>query len=212
MALSRRQVLLAAVELADRDGLGSLSMRSLARHVGVEAMSLYHHVANKEALLDGMVDIVFSEIHLPRSDRDWTDEMRRRSASGREALTRHRWAIGLMDSRSEPGPETLRHHDAVLGCLRAGGFPVRLAAHAIAVLDAYLYGFMVQELSLPLPSGTDIAELADQILASMPVGSLPHLAELTREVVLRPGYAFGDEFGFGLELVLDGLARRLAEA
>ncbi len=211
MALTRRQVLLAAVELADRDGLASLSMRSLARHVGVEAMSLYHHIANKEALLDGMVDIVFSEIHLPRNDRDWADEMRRRSNSGREALTRHRWAIGLMDSRSAPGPDTLRHHDAVLGCLRSGGFPVRLAAHAFAVLDAFLYGFMVQELSLPLPTGTDIAGLADQILASMPADSLPHLAELTREVVLQPGYAFGDEFGFGLELVLDGLARRLAE-
>ncbi|HET6654253.1 MAG TPA: TetR/AcrR family transcriptional regulator [Nocardioides sp.] len=211
MALTRQQVLLAAVELADRDGLASLSMRSLARHVGVEAMSLYHHVANKEALLDGMVDVVFSEMHLPRTDGDWADEMRKRSASGREALTRHRWAIGLMDSRSAPGPDTLRHHDAVLGCLRAGGFPVRLAAHAFAVLDAYLYGFMVQELSLPLPSGTDIAALADQILASMPVDSLPHLAELTREVVLKPGYAFGDEFEFGLELVLDGLTRRLAE-
>jgi AcrR family transcriptional regulator len=211
MALTRRQVLLAAVELADRDGLASLSMRSLARHVGVEAMSLYHHVANKEALLDGMVDIVFSEMHLPRSDRDWADEMRQRSDSGREALTRHRWAIGLMDSRSAPGPDTLRHHDAVLGCLRAGGFPVRLAAHAFAVLDAYLYGFMVQELSLPFPTGTDIAGLADRILASMPADSLPHLAELTREVVLQPGYAFGDEFGFGLELVLDGLARRLAD-
>jgi AcrR family transcriptional regulator len=211
MALTRRQVLLAAVELADRDGLASLSMRSLARHVGVEAMSLYHHIANKEALLDGMVDIVFSEMHLPRNDRDWADEMRRRSNSGREALTRHRWAIGLMDSRSAPGPDTLRHHDAVLGCLRAGGFPVRLAAHAFAVLDAFLYGFMVQELSLPLPTGTDLAGLADQILASMPADSLPHLAELTREVVLQPGYAFGDEFGFGLELVLDGLARRLAD-
>jgi AcrR family transcriptional regulator len=211
MALTREQILLAAVELADRDGLPSLSMRSLARHVGVEAMSLYHHVANKEALLDGMVDVVFSEMHLPRSDRDWADEMRKRSTSGREALTRHRWAVGLMDSRSAPGADTLRHHDAVLGCLRAGGFPVRLAGHAFAVLDSYLYGFMVQELSLPLPSGTDIAGLADQILASMPADSLPHLAELTREVVLKPGYAFGDEFGFGLELVLDGLARRLAD-
>ena len=211
MALTRQQVLLAAVELADRDGLASLSMRSLARHVGVEAMSLYHHVANKEALLDGMVDVVFSEMHLPRSDRDWADEMRKRSASGREALTRHRWAVGLMDSRSAPGPDTLRHHDAVLGSLRAGGFPVRLAAHAFAVLDAYLYGFMVQELSLPLPQGTDLAGLADQILASMPADSLPHLAELTREVVLKPGYAFGDEFDFGLELVLDGLARRLPQ-
>jgi AcrR family transcriptional regulator len=211
MALTRQQVLLAAVELADKQGLASLSMRALARHVGVEAMSLYHHVANKEALLDGMVDVVFSEMHLPRGDCPWDDEMRRRAVSGREVLTRHRWAVGLMDSRSAPGPDTLRHHDAVLGCLRAGGFPVRLAAHAFAVLDAYLYGFMVQELSLPLPSGADLTELADQILASMPPDSLPHLAELTREVVLKPGYDFGDEFGYGLEIVLDGLARRLAE-
>jgi AcrR family transcriptional regulator len=176
-------------------------------------MSLYHHVANKEALLDGMVDLVFSEFHLPRTGQDWAGELRLRAASAREALRRHRWAIGLMDSRSAPGLETLRHHDAVLGCLRAAGFSVPMAAHAFAVLDAHLYGFMVQELSLPFEGDDDdLHDLADSIMGDLPAGELPHLLELTREHVLQPGYDFGDEFGYGLDLILDGLERRRGSA
>jgi AcrR family transcriptional regulator len=200
------------VEIADRDGLGALSMRALAAQLGVEAMSLYHHVANKDALLDGMVDVVFGEMHLPRAGEDWATEMRLRSESGRAALTRHRWAIGLMDSRSAPGPENLRHHDAVLGCLRAGGFSVPMAAHAFAVLDAHLYGFIVQELALPFQAEGELEDLADRIMGNLPPDGLPHLVELTVEHVLKPGYAFGDEFGFGLDLILEGLARRRDEA
>lgn len=210
-ALTRERVLRAGVEVADAEGIGALSMRSLARRLGVEAMSLYHHVANKEQLLDGMVDLVFAEIHLPVAGSDWAEEMRLRSESGREVLTRHRWAVGLMDSRSAPGPATLRHHDAVLGCLRAAGFPVALAAHAFAVLDAHLYGFMVQELSLPFRGSADLHQLADSIMGDLPVDSLPHLAELVRNHVLLPGYDFGDEFGYGVNLVLEGLGRRLAD-
>jgi AcrR family transcriptional regulator len=206
--LTRDAVLAAAVGLADREGLAALSMRALARHLGVEAMSLYHHVANKEALLDGMVDAVFEEIHAPRAGADWREEMRLRHASAREALTRHRWAVGLMDSRSSPGPATLRHHDAVLGCLRAGGFSVALSAHAFAILDSHLYGFLVQEVSLPFDDGADMEEVAGEILGSMPVDGLPHLTELAVEHVMRPGYAFSDEFGWGLELILDGLEQR----
>lgn len=205
--LTRDRILRTAVELADAGGIASLSMRSLAGHLGVEAMSLYHHVANKEALLDGMVDVVFSEVHLPRADHDWRAEMRLRSESGRAVLKRHRWAVGLMDSRANPGFETLRHHDAVLGCLRGGGFSVAMTAHAFAVLDAHLYGFMVQELSLPF-EGVNLQDLADQIMGDLPADELPHLAELTVEHVLKPGYSFGDEFGFGLELILDGLEAR----
>jgi len=207
-ALTRAAVLDAAVGLADRDGLAALSMRSLARHLGVEAMSLYHHVANKEALLDGMVDVVFGEIHLPREGADWGTELRLRHESAREVLSRHRWAVGLMDSRSEPGLMTLRHHDAVLGCLRAGGFSVPMAAHAFAVLDAHLYGFLVQELALPFAPGDDLEAMATEMMADFPADALPHLAELTVEHVGKPGYAFGDEFGWGLELILDGLERR----
>jgi AcrR family transcriptional regulator len=210
-ALTRERVLRAGVEVADVEGIGALSMRSLARRLGVEAMSLYHHVANKEQLLDGMVDLVFEEIHLPMVGNDWAQEMRLRSESGREVLTRHRWAVGLMDSRSAPGPATLRHHDAVLGCLRAAGFPIALAAHAFAVLDAHLYGFMVQELSLPFRGSVDLHVLADSIMGGLPVDALPHLAELVRNHVLLPGYDFGDEFGYGLDLILEGLSQRLAD-
>lgn len=110
-------------------------------------MSLYHHVANKEAILDGMVDVVFGEIELPSADVDWRSAMRQRALSAREALTRHPWAIGLMDSRTSPGPETLRHHDAVIGSLRAGGFSIAGTVHAFSVLDSYVYGFVLQELS-----------------------------------------------------------------
>ena len=207
--LTREQVLRSAVEIADRDGIAALSMRALARHLGVEAMSLYHHVANKEALLDGMVDLVFAEIHVPRVGEDWQDEMRLRSHSGREVLTRHRWAVGLMDSRRNPGFATLRHHDAVIGCLRAAGFSVALAAHAFALLDSQLFGFMVQALSLPFEGGgEDLHELAGSILSEVPADALPHFVELATTHVLQPGYDFGDEFGYGLELILDGLERR----
>ena len=205
--LTRPLILERALALADAEGLPAVTMRRLGSELGVEAMSLYHHVPNKEALLDGMVDVVFSEIHLPRADPDWRAEMRLRSESGRAVLKRHRWAVGLMDSRANPGFETLRHHDAVLGCLRAGGFSVAMTAHAFAVLDAHLYGFMVQELSLPF-EGVNLQDLADQIMGALPADELPHLAELTVEHVLKPGYSFGDEFGFGLELILDGLETR----
>jgi AcrR family transcriptional regulator len=206
--LSRETVLAAAVELADRDGLAALSMRSLARHLGVEAMSLYHHVANKEALLDGMVDAVFAEIHAPTRSGDWREELRRRHHSARAALNRHRWAVGLMDSRTSPGPANLRHHDAVLGCLRGGGFTLTMAAHAFALLDSHLYGFLLQEVSLPFDDGDDASEVAGEILGEVPVAGLPHLTEMAVEHVMRPGYAFADEFDWGLELILDGLGER----
>ncbi|MFC6285487.1 TetR/AcrR family transcriptional regulator [Nocardioides sp. GCM10027113] len=205
--LSRDEVVRAGVAIADGSGIGALSMRAVARELGVEAMSLYHHVAGKEDLLDGMVDAVFGELHLPRTDGDWRAELRRRSVSGREALLRHRWAVGLMDSRTSPGLATLRHHDAVLGCLRAAGFSVTMAAHAFALLDAHLYGFLVQEIALPFDEGDDLTPLADAMLGEN-AEALPHLAEVAREVTTRPGYRFGDEFHYGLDLVLDALEAR----
>jgi AcrR family transcriptional regulator len=153
-------VLRAAVALADESGIESLTMRKLGEALGVEAMSLYYHVASKEALLDGMVDLVFSEIDLPTAGADWKSAMRRRAISARGVLSRHPWAIGLMDSRSTPGPATLQHHDAVIGCLRGAGFPVALPAHAFAVLDSYIYGFTLQETSLPFDSPEETAEVA----------------------------------------------------
>ena len=204
--LSRERVLHAAVELADRSGLESLSMRRLGEALGVEAMSLYNHVANKDDLLDGMIDLVFAEIELP-SGTDWRAAMRRRAITVRRVLSGHRWAIGLMESRSSPGPATLRHHDAVIGCLRNAGFSVKLTAHAYSVLDSYIYGFALQERSLPFDTPDETAEMAQTFLAQFPADRYPHLAELTTEHVLRPGYDYGNEFEFGLDLILDGLER-----
>ncbi len=210
--LSRERVLAGAVALADGGGIEALTMRRLGQELGVEAMSLYRHVANKDDLLDGMVDVVFGEIELPGEETDWRSAMRRRAISVRAALTRHPWATPLMQSRSTPGPATLRHHDAVIGSLRSAGFPIALVAHAFSALDSYIYGFALQQRSLPFETGEQTAELAESIMASFPAGDYPHLVELTVQHVLRPGYDYGEEFEFGVDLILDGLesARRAA--
>ncbi|HEX2360571.1 MAG TPA: TetR/AcrR family transcriptional regulator [Jiangellaceae bacterium] len=205
--LNKQRVLRAAVALADRDGVGALSMRKLAQELGVEAMSLYHHVANKSDILDGIVDVVFSEIELPDSDADWKLAMRSRAISARKALRRHPWATGLMDSRSTPGPATLRHHDAVLGVLRHAGFSIEMAAHAFSVLDSYIYGFALQESSLPFETSEELAAVAETIMANLPVDEYPHFTEMAVEHALQPGYDYGDEFEFGLDLILDGIER-----
>ena len=205
--LSRHRVLRAAVAFADESGIGSLSMRKLGEALGVEAMSLYNHVANKDDLLDGMVDFVFSEIDLPSGGADWKTSMRHRGVSARQALARHPWAIGLMESRTSPGPATLRHHDAVIGSLRRGGFSIEMAAHAFSVLDSYIYGFALQEASLPFDTADQTAEVAQMIMSRMPAEEYPHLTELTVTHVLTPGYHYGNEYEFGLDLILDGLER-----
>jgi AcrR family transcriptional regulator len=145
-------------------------MRKLGEALGVEAMSLYNHVASKSDLLDGMIDIVFSEIDLPSGDGGWKDAMRRRAISAREVLRRHPWAIGLMESRISPGSATLRHHDAVLGCLRRAGFSIELTAHAYSLLDSYIYGFALQEAGLPFGTGEEAAKVAHQISAQFGSG------------------------------------------
>jgi AcrR family transcriptional regulator len=202
--LSRDRVLRTAVALADEGGIGALSMRKLGEALGVEAMSLYNHVASKDDLLDGMVDAVFSEIALP-ADGGWKQAMRQRAISAREVLGRHRWAIGLMESRSSPGPATLRHHDAVLGCLRGAGFSVPLTAHAYSLLDSYIYGFALQEASLPFGTAEQTSEVAQEIFEQLPAGEYPHLTELTVQHVLQPGYSYSHEFEIGLDLILDSL-------
>jgi len=202
--LSRDRLLRGAIVVADAGGLGSLTMRSLAQELGVKPMSLYHHVANKEEILDGIIDVVFSEIELPSADPDWRSAMRHRAISARGVLGRHPWATSLMESRTNPGHATLRHHDAVIGVFRCAGFSVAMAAHAYSLLDAYIYGFALQEAGLPFDSKT-APEVAEAILARFPTDEYPYLAELTTEHVLQPGYDYGNEFGFGLDLILDGL-------
>jgi AcrR family transcriptional regulator len=206
-ALTRERVLRAAISLADRDGIESLSMRKLGQELGVEAMSLYNHVRNKVDMLDGMVDVVFSEIDLPADAMDWRTAMRQRATSARQALLRHPWAIGLMESRATPGPATLRHHDAVLGSLRKAGFSVDLAAHAYSILDGYIYGFTLTELTLPFRKPGEVAEVAGNILEGFRNGEYPYLAEMAIDRAMKPGYNYGDEFEYGLDLILDGITR-----
>jgi len=183
-------------------------MRSLASELGVKPMSLYHYVAGKDEILDGIVDLVFSEIELPAADGDWRSQMVRRAISARRALRRHPWAIGLMQSRANPGPATLRHHDATLGTLRAASFSVAMTAHAYALLDSYIYGFALQEASLPFNPQT-VSAAAEAITRQF-AGEYPHLTEMTTEHILRPGYDFGDEFEIGLGVILDALTRTIA--
>ncbi|WP_242579316.1 TetR/AcrR family transcriptional regulator [Amycolatopsis sp. 195334CR] len=203
--LSRERVITAAMALADEKGEAGLTMRAIAGRLGVEAMSLYNHVGGRDDILNGMVDAVFGEIDLPEATGDWKRAMRERATSSRAALRRHPWAVGLMDSRSQPGPATLRHHDAVLGALRAGGFSVVMAAHAFSVIDSYLYGFVLQELALPFTNTEELDEVATGIQREMPVDAYPHLMELMTEHVLQPGYDYAGEFEFGLTLILDAL-------
>ena len=202
--LSKERVLHAAVALADERGIESLTMRALGEELGVEAMSLYHHVANKDELLDGMVDVVFSEIELPTTDVDWKTAMRRRAISTREALARHRWAVGLLESRMRPGPANFRLHDAVLACLREAGFSVENAVHAYSLQDAYIYGFALQEKTLPADTPEQLAEAAESLRRQFSAEEYPHIAETIDEHVTKD-YDFADEFEFGLDLILDGL-------
>lgn len=202
--LSRERVIAAAVALADEKGQAGATMRAIAGQLGVEAMSLYNHVAGRDDILDGMVDAVFGEIDLPASTEDWETAMRDRAASARTALRRHPWAVGLLDSRTRPGPATLRHHDAVLGALRAAGFSVRMATHAFSLIDSYVYGFVLQELSLPFASPDEFDEVAGGILQDLSADAYPHFAEVG-EHVMRSGYDHADEFEFGLVLILGAL-------
>jgi AcrR family transcriptional regulator len=210
--LSRDRILQAALAVADAGGLDGLTIRSLAQRLGAKPMSLYHYVANKEEILDGLVDLVFAEIVLPDPTGDWRAEMTKRARSAINVLARHPWSIGLLESRTTPGPATLRHHDATIGALRAGGFSLVQTAHAYAVLDAYVYGFAVQLTSLPFEGPDGAAGVTESIVALMSAGEYPHLVEFAEQHALLPGYDFADEFEFGLELVLDGLARMLEAA
>lgn len=203
--LSRERVLRAAIEVADQDGLESLTMRRLGGHLGVEAMSLYKHVANKDEILDGIIDLVIGEIVLPSIEAEWRAAMRQRAVSAREVLSSHPWAIGMMESRATMGPAALRYTDTVIGCLRGGGFSVRMTAHAFLLLDSYIYGFVVQETSAPFRSTEDTAERAGAVLETLPTDEYPHLAEMAGEHAAGPGHDYADGFEFGLELILDAL-------
>ena len=203
--LNTSRVLAGAVALADKIGIEAFTIRKLATELDVKPMTIYHHIANKEAILDGMVDIIFSEIDQPPTDTDWKTAIRQRAQSARAVLAHHPWATPLMESRTTPGAVTLRHHEAVIGCFRRGGFSIAMTAHAYALIDSYIYGFALQAANMPATGGDEMADLAETIIDPLPADQYPHLVELTTEHVLQPGYDFGDEFKFGLDLILDGL-------
>ena len=212
--LSRERVLRTAIALADERGLGGLTMRKLAKELGVEAMSLYNHVAGKEDLLDGMIDIVFSEIDAPSAGGDWKAELRKRAVSTRGALRRHPWAVGEMEGRTHHGRSNLHLHNAVLGCLRAAGFSIEMTVHAYSVQDAYIYGFALQETDMSSETPEDFAAEAQRQMVEYEsaLADYPHLVEVVGGHVAQAGYAYDAEFLFGLDVILDGLERLLDES
>jgi AcrR family transcriptional regulator len=207
--LSRERVLAAAVSLVDEAGLGSLTMRELGQRLGVEAMSLYNHVANKDDILDGMVDLIVSEINLPSDTADWKEAMRRRATSAQAVFTRHPWASGLVDSRQSSGPARLRYFDWVVGTLRRAGFSLEMSARAFSILDSYVYGFGRQQLNLSAGSDMSPEEMAEAFSHAIPADEYPYLREMV-DYAITSVHDDGADFEFGLSLILDGLERLLA--
>ncbi|WP_256793915.1 TetR/AcrR family transcriptional regulator [Terrabacter sp. Ter38] len=208
-ALSRDRVLDGAMRVADEGGLGALTIRAVAEQLGTKPMSIYHYVGGKDEIIDGIVDRVFGEMDLPAAEGDWRADMHGRCASARTVLRRHSWAIPLLQSRTSPGPATLRHLDAVIGCLRGAGFSLELTAHAYALIDSYVYGFAMSEASLPINGPETVGEVAESMMLEYLAADYPNLLEFTTGHVLQPGYAFGLEFDYGLDLVLDALEARV---
>lgn len=210
--LSKQRVVIEAIRLADREGVDGLSMRRLAGALGAGAMSLYHYVASKDELLDAMIDIVFEEIELPPEDTDWQSAMRQRGVSARQVLARHPWAIGLMESRTSPGAANLRHHEAVTACLRKAGFSVLMATHANWLIDSCVYGFALQEATLPFDTAAEFADMGEDVyLPQLPPDEFPYLSESAAALVAA-GYDPAEEFVFGLDLVLAALETLRASA
>lgn len=203
--LNRERILQAAIALADRDGLGALTMRALADALSVKPMAVYHHLSGKDEILDGIVDTIVAMIALPVPGQPWRAEITRMAESTRAVLVPHSWVITLLESRRAPGPATLTHHDAVIGTFREAGFSPAATAHAFALLDSFLYGYALQEAALPFTTETS-EELATTILEAIPADTWPHFRGFVRDHVLQPGYDFRDEFGIGLRAILDAIA------
>lgn len=205
--LTRERIIAAAAAVADDAGLAGVSMRSVGRRLGVEAMSLYHHIAHKEQLLDGLADWVFTQFRAPAPDAGWRDGLRERAASIRAVLSAHPWGLMLVESRRAAGDATLAYHDAVLGNLRRGGFSIELAAHAFSLVDAYVYGFILTEQRLPFEAGESVEGFTDEL--AIVADRYPYMAEMVGAMVAGRHYDYGDEFSVGLDMILDALEARL---
>ena len=204
--VNRERVLTVALAVADGEGIEAVTMRRLAREMGVEAASLYHHVHGKDEILDGLVDLVAAEIEPSVPSAGWREAIGQRAHDTRTCLRRHPWAVSLMASRTSPGPATLRLLETGIRCFREGGFSVLLAAHAISVVDSYVHGFVLQEVNLPFRGEAELAAMTGAIMETFPASEFPFLFEMTVQHVLLPGYDYGSEFDSGLEVVLDGVA------
>lgn len=210
--LSRDRVVAAAVALADQTGYREFSMRRLGTELGVSPMALYKHVGGREELLDEMVDVVFAELEDPTPGDPWRQAMRRRGISVRDALRRHPWAVGLMESRRNPGPANLAHHNAVMGCLREAGFSFEMAVHAYSIQDSFIYGFALQEKTMGHETPEESAQAAkERGESSDGYGEYPYLVEVASELQ-RSGYDHAAEFEWGLDAILETLERRREES
>jgi AcrR family transcriptional regulator len=202
--LTRDRVLRAALELADEGGTAALTMQRIGRRLGVEAMSLYRHVRNKDDILDGIVDLVFAEVELPADRSSWRTVLRARSISVRAALRRHPWAITLMESRMAPGSANLRSHEDTLTVLLDAGCSAVMATHAYNLVDSYVLGFALQEVNFPFSNAEELSAVVGELLAQVPADAYPSLARVGSEL-LASGFDYADEFEFGLDLILDAI-------
>ena len=209
--LNAERTLQVALVIADEEGLEAVTMRRLARELGVEAASLYHHVNGKNHILDGLVEVVAAEIERPVPSKDWRTTISERAVSTRAVLRRHPWAVSLMASRTSPGPATLGLLETGIRCFREGGFSVLQAAHAISVVDSYVHGFVLQEVNLPFRDESELSTMTGAIMETFPASEFPYLFEMTVEHVLKPGYDYGKEFESGLKVVVGGVAALLIE-
>lgn len=222
--LTPERIVEAAAKVADKRGIEAVSMRNVGKELGVEAMSLYHHIASKQVLLNAVADWIYSQIELPAEDDSWREGLWRRSVSVRDVLVRHPWALNLMDSQTSPGPAVLRQYDSVFGCMRRGGFSISQAIDALSLIDAYVFGFALTERNLPFDSSSDTD--ATKFVAEFmpPMDDYPHLAELVGYMMGgdssgesgKPGggtssgdYRFSDQFADGLNIIFDDLERRV---
>jgi len=209
--LNRSQVLAAAAEIADERGIGAVTMREVASRLGVEAMSLYNHVANKDDILDGMVDLVIEQVELPSDVNGWREAMRRRAVSAHQVFALHPWLPMLIDSRETSGPSRMLYLDWVIETLVTAGFSLEGAACAFSLLDSYIYGFGIQQFNMSADVDASPEEMAEAILASIPVEKYPYLHRMASHA-MESGYDAEADFGVGLELILDGLERILCRA
>jgi AcrR family transcriptional regulator len=209
--LNRERTLAIALEVADEEGIDAVTMRRLARELGVEAASLYHHVNGKDEILDGLVEAVADEIELPMPSPDWRAAISQRAHNTRSSLRDHPWAVSLMASRTSPGPATLRLLETGIRCFREGGFSVVLAAHAVSAIDSFVHGFVLQEVNLPFRDESQLTAMTTAIMEAFPATEFPYLFEMTVEHVLQPGYDYGEEFDSGLEVVISGIAGLLPQ-